>query len=272
MLRRSCLSATDTSGVLGVEWRTGSLMPKPPFLMEACARFGSFPPRHFLRELCSDWAQRRRLSGSTVRARLLVQHQPRPKRWTGKGGSGDWRRAVQLFLDIAGAEVRGAQKSRAHVMSDRPSCWGLKVCDLFKASVVQGSPENTRRAVDRREQHVTFAHARPRQHERSRRVYAGILVHKTEFHNTWSQLLWLPKANNFERVRMDQSLNNKAQKEIGCQGGLTVTSASDLGVVCHVGLFLLHAVIAKGGGTSQQAHACTRFLRSFPSFNTVDDS
>ena len=33
---------------------------------------------------------------------------------------------------------------------------------------------------------------------------------------------------------------------VGCQGkSLTVTSACDLGVMCHVGLFLVHAVTAK---------------------------
>ena len=32
--------------------------------------------------------------------------------------------------------------------------------------------------------------------------------------------------------------------------GLTVTSACDLGETCHLGLYLLHAVIAQGGGTS----------------------
>ena len=59
---------------------------------------------------------------------------------------------------------------------------------------------------------------------------------------------------------------------VGCQGKrLTDTSACDLGVVCHVGLFMVHAVIAKGLALPQQAHACTRFVRSFLSFSTVDD-
>ena len=49
---------------------------------------------------------------------------------------------------------------------------------------------------------------------------------------------------------------------VGCQrGGLTVTSACDLGVVCHVGLFLVHAVTRpRSGPLSTGSRACTRFL------------
>ena len=40
--------------------------------------------------------------------------------------------------------------------------------------------------------------------------------------------------------------------------GRTVTSACDLGEMCHLGLFLLHAVIAQRVALLQQAHTCTK--------------
>ena len=45
--------------------------------------------------------------------------------------------------------------------------------------------------------------------------------------------------------------------------GLTVTSACDLGEACHLGLYLLHAVIAQRVALPQQAHACTKFHHCF---------
>ena len=42
-----------------------------------------------------------------------------------------------------------------------------------------------------------------------------------------------------------------------------VTSACDLGETCHLGLYLLHAVIAQGIALPQQAHACTKFHHCF---------
>ena len=47
-----------------------------------------------------------------------------------------------------------------------------------------------------------------------------------------------------------------------CQGGShTVASARDPGAMCHLGLFLLHAVIAKGG-TSPLALTCSKSVLS----------
>ena len=54
--------------------------------------------------------------------------------------------------------------------------------------------------------------------------------------------------------------------------GLTVTSACDLGEACHLGLYLLHAVMAQGVALLQQAHACTKFRHCIPSFSTINDS
>ena len=60
----------------------------------------------------------------------------------------------------------------------------------------------------------------------------------------------------------------------GCQGeGLTVTSACDLAVVCHLGLCLLHAVIAKGWHSSNRlTHAPGFFVpfRRSPRSTTVE--
>ena len=44
--------------------------------------------------------------------------------------------------------------------------------------------------------------------------------------------------------------------------GLTVASACDLGEMCHLGLYLLHAVIARGMALLQQAHAHTKSAES----------
>ena len=54
--------------------------------------------------------------------------------------------------------------------------------------------------------------------------------------------------------------------------GLTVTSACDLGQVCHLGPNLLHAVLAQGAALFQQAHTCTNFHHCIPSFSTINDS
>ena len=51
--------------------------------------------------------------------------------------------------------------------------------------------------------------------------------------------------------------------------GITVTSACDLGETCHLGLNLLHAVIAQGMALLQQAHACTKFHHCFQQSTTV---
>ena len=86
-----------------------------------------------------------------------------------------------------------------------------------------------------------------------------------------------PRAVNIvisclEEHRSREGPSHCSGARVGCQGkGLTVTSACDLGVVCHVGLFLVHAVTAKGWHSHEQDHACTRFLRSFPPPSTVDD-
>ena len=45
--------------------------------------------------------------------------------------------------------------------------------------------------------------------------------------------------------------------------GLTVTSACDLRETCHLGLYLLHAVITQGMALPQQAHAYTKFHHCF---------
>ena len=50
---------------------------------------------------------------------------------------------------------------------------------------------------------------------------------------------------------------------------VSVTSACDLGEACHLGLFLVHAIIANWWH-SQEVHACTKFHRCFPSFSTVE--
>ena len=58
----------------------------------------------------------------------------------------------------------------------------------------------------------------------------------------------------------------RAKIKVTCcsQGkGLTVTYACDLGKMCHLGLYLLHAVIAPGMALLQQAHACTKFHHCF---------
>ena len=52
---------------------------------------------------------------------------------------------------------------------------------------------------------------------------------------------------------------------------ITVTSACDLGVVCHGGVPAARGP-SQGVALSQQAHVCSRFLRSLPSFSTVGDS
>ena len=51
--------------------------------------------------------------------------------------------------------------------------------------------------------------------------------------------------------------------------GLTVTSACDLGEMCHLGLHLLHGVMAQWMALHQQAHACTKFHRCFQLSTTV---
>ena len=53
----------------------------------------------------------------------------------------------------------------------------------------------------------------PHQH----RVSARVSEHKKL--NTWSQQLWSPWADNFERLRLVQSLNNKKPNRTGCQNG-----------------------------------------------------
>ena len=52
----------------------------------------------------------------------------------------------------------------------------------------------------------------------------------------------------------------------GCQGkGLTVTSACDLGVMCLLGLFLLHAITAKGWhSTDRLTHAQGNSVQHVP--------
>ena len=50
--------------------------------------------------------------------------------------------------------------------------------------------------------------------------------------------------------------------------GLTVTSACDLGVMCHLGLFPLHAITAKGwhsptGSRKQQVQIIEKFQHNF---------
>ena len=40
-------------------------------------------------------------------------------------------------------------------------------------------------------------------------------------------------------------------------------SACDLGEMCHLGLCLLHAIMAQGVALTQQAHACTKSHHSF---------
>ena len=95
-----------------------------------------------------------------------------------------------------------------------------------------------------------------------------------------NQLLFT-QCNGFHRALDRPSFNLEKQKEtrhrkacsktlgkikVTCcsQGkGLTVTSACDLGETCHSGLFLLHAVIAHGMASPQQAHACTKFHHCF---------
>ena len=58
---------------------------------------------------------------------------------------------------------------------------------------------------------------------------------------------------------MDQSLNNKAFTETVAKKEVLRSRPLVTLAWCHVGLFLVHAVIAK-------------FLRSFPTFRTVGDS
>ena len=91
----------------------GSLLPSPPSLMEACARsqaswmVGScmIPRRKFLKEVCICRAQRRRLSGGTVRAWWLIWHQVRQNRRRTRAVAGDWRRTCWVtpaFLGVSG--------------------------------------------------------------------------------------------------------------------------------------------------------------------------
>ena len=83
----------------------------------------------------------------------------------------------------------------------------------------------------------------------------------------------LPVINRFFKDIVDVRDSHCCDVLVGCQRKrLTVTSACDLGVVCHIGLFQVTCRHGQGVALSQQAHACTRFLQPFPSFSTVDDS
>ena len=80
---------------------------------------------------------------------------------------------------------------------------------------------------------------------------------------------WKKETGNRQR-RVHKHAGNLSQSDAviwktlndGCQGeGLTVTCVCDLAVVCHLGLFLLHAVIAKGWHSSNRlTHAPGSFV------------
>ena len=75
LLKREVVLLREVKKAAG-EWRRRSLMPKPPFLMEACARSDAscvlstwvIPPGQNLREVCILRAQRRRLPEGIVQA------------------------------------------------------------------------------------------------------------------------------------------------------------------------------------------------------------
>ena len=79
------------------------------------------------------------------------------------------------------------------------------------------------------------------------------------------KLLFRPSFNlaNKRKQGIDKTLG-KIKVTCCSQGkGLTVTHACDRGKMCHLGLFLLHAIKAHGMALPQQAHACTKFHHCF---------
>ena len=64
-------------------------------------------------------------------------------------------------------------------------------------------------------------------------------------------------SNTRESFQSD-AINGKTLNETDVKEKVARSRLPDLGVVCQLGLFLLHS---QGVALSQEAHACTRFLR-----------
>ena len=69
------------------------------------------------------------------------------------------------------------------------------------------------------------------------------------------------KGNAIDKNTREGRQNNT----LGAKESLTVTSASDLGEVCHLGLYLLHVDIVQGCGTSPTSSR----MHQVPSLLTV---
>ena len=88
-----------------------------------------------------------------------------------------------------------------------------------------------------------------------------------------SLLHWIAPSNEhlfsavLKRHRSREGPSHCGGVLVGCQGeGLSVTSACDIGAVCHVGLFLLHAVMAKGWPSSSLPTLSNRLTHAPGSF------
>ena len=90
---------------------------------------------------------------------------------------------------------------------------------------------------------------------------------------TNSLLHWIAPSNEhflsavLKRHRSREGPSHCGGVLVGCQGEeLSVTSACDIGAVCHVGLFLLHAVMAKGWPSSSLPTLSNRLTHAPGSF------
>ena len=119
MLQKDAVLLLEAKKAMGM-WRTGSLKPKPPFLMEARARSQAEANLKGGRHLLNTDEE----ATQTHRAGMVAHLAPaEAEAKKDEGGRG--RLELLLEAEVPRAE-RGTQKSEAFVVSDLPSCRGFR--------------------------------------------------------------------------------------------------------------------------------------------------